>query len=114
MSSSSAAAVHRPWPGLIEAYRDRLPVGDNWKTVTLLEGGTPLITEPQAKRRSALESLLKRRRVPGVKLVPQDTDGERVLRRARREQFAGVIARRTDAAYAPGRKADAMLRIPAK
>ena len=27
--------VHRRWPGLIEAYRDRLPIGENWETVTL-------------------------------------------------------------------------------
>ena len=35
--------VHKAWPGLIEAYRDRLAIGDNWKTVTLREGGTPLL-----------------------------------------------------------------------
>lgn len=35
--------VHIPWPGLIEAYRDRLAIGPNWKTVTLREGGTPLL-----------------------------------------------------------------------
>jgi len=35
--------VHTPWPGLIAAYRDRLPIGDNWKPVTLREGGTPLL-----------------------------------------------------------------------
>ncbi|MBU9766126.1 threonine synthase [Mycobacterium sp. TNTM28] len=46
---TSAGPVHRPWPGLIEAYRDRLPVGDNWTPITLLEGGTPLI---HAKRLS--------------------------------------------------------------
>ncbi|MGH3953476.1 MAG: threonine synthase [Mycobacterium sp.] len=35
--------VHTPWPGLIEAYRDRLPIGENWQPVTLREGGTPLL-----------------------------------------------------------------------
>ncbi|WP_078325307.1 threonine synthase [Mycobacteroides salmoniphilum] len=35
--------VHTPWPGLIAAYRDRLPIGDNWQPVTLREGGTPLL-----------------------------------------------------------------------
>src|ERR1700752_135510 len=34
---------HRPWPGLIPAYRDRLPVEDGWTAITLLEGGTPLV-----------------------------------------------------------------------
>ncbi|EUA58076.1 threonine synthase domain protein [Mycobacterium intracellulare 1956] len=38
--SAPRTAVHQPWPGLIEAYRDRLPVGDDWTPVTLLEGGT--------------------------------------------------------------------------
>lgn len=31
------------WRGLIEEYRDRLPVGPNTPVVTLCEGGTPLI-----------------------------------------------------------------------
>ncbi|MBA0049252.1 threonine synthase [Mycobacterium sp. NPDC050853] len=35
--------VHTPWPGLIAAYRDRLPIGENWEPVTLREGGTPLL-----------------------------------------------------------------------
>lgn len=35
--------VHTPWPGLIAAYRDRLPIGENWRPVTLREGGTPLL-----------------------------------------------------------------------
>ena len=34
------------WPGVIEAYRDRLPVGPDTPIVTLLEGGTPLLEAP--------------------------------------------------------------------
>ena len=41
--SMPRTAIHQPWPGVIAAYRDRLPVGDDWTPVTLLEGGTPLI-----------------------------------------------------------------------
>src|SRR5213078_2866134 len=33
----------RPWPGVIEAYRGRMPVDDGTPVVTLLEGGTPLL-----------------------------------------------------------------------
>ncbi|MBV7292982.1 MULTISPECIES: threonine synthase [Corynebacterium] len=40
---SSHNPVHRGWPGLIEAYRDRMPVAPGWKAVTLQEGGTPLL-----------------------------------------------------------------------
>ncbi|WP_445166385.1 threonine synthase [Mycolicibacterium sp. Dal123E01] len=40
---TKSTAVHTPWPGLIAAYRDRLPVAPDWTPITLLEGGTPLI-----------------------------------------------------------------------
>lgn len=57
--TSPSAAVHRPWPGLIEAYRDRLPIGDNWKTVTLLEGGTPLVYAPRLSEQTGCTVHLK-------------------------------------------------------
>src|SRR6185369_9322490 len=37
MSDTRAEPVHKPWPGLIAAYRDRLPVEDTWNPITLLE-----------------------------------------------------------------------------
>ncbi len=36
----------KPWPGLIETYRQYLPVTENTPVVTLLEGNTPLIPVP--------------------------------------------------------------------
>jgi threonine synthase len=36
-----------PWPGVIEAFRDRLPVTDATPVVTLLEGNTPLLEAPR-------------------------------------------------------------------
>ena len=51
--------VHTPWPGLIEAYRDRLAIGENWKTVTLLEGGTPLIPAGHLSELTGCEVYLK-------------------------------------------------------
>ena len=35
------------WPGIIEAYRERLPVSASTPVITLLEGGTPLIVAPR-------------------------------------------------------------------
>src|ERR1051326_7175386 len=35
------------WPGIIEAYRDRLPVTDRTPIVTLNEGNTPLVEAPR-------------------------------------------------------------------
>ena len=34
---------HDRWPGVVEAYRDRLPVDDDTPVVSLFEGGTPLV-----------------------------------------------------------------------
>ncbi len=56
MSATRAGTVHQPWPGLIAAYRDRLPVEDNWTPITLLEGGTPLIHAAAAVRTHRLHS----------------------------------------------------------
>ncbi|MGE2717675.1 threonine synthase [Mycolicibacterium litorale] len=61
--STPVNAVHRPWPGLIEAYRDRLPVGADWTPVTLLEGGTPLI---HAKRLSEFTGCTVHLKVEGL------------------------------------------------
>lgn len=37
------SGVHRNWPGLIHAYRDRLSVPEGTRVVTLHEGATPLV-----------------------------------------------------------------------
>ncbi len=47
MNTAAHQAVHQPWLGLIEAYRDRLPIGEDWTPVTLREGGTPLLPAPR-------------------------------------------------------------------
>ncbi len=57
--SAPRTAVHQPWPGLIEAYRDRLPVGDDWTPVTLLEGGTPLIAAGRLSEKTGCTVHLK-------------------------------------------------------
>jgi threonine synthase len=60
---SAKTAVHQPWPGLIGAYRDRLPVEDHWTPITLLEGGTPLI---HAKQISELTGCTVHLKVEGL------------------------------------------------
>jgi threonine synthase len=47
------------WPGVIEAYRDRLPVNPGEQVVTLLEGGTPLLPARELSRRTGCEVHLK-------------------------------------------------------
>jgi threonine synthase len=56
---SQTGRVHKPWPGLIAAYRDRLPVGDDWTPITLLEGGTPLIHAPRLSENISCTVYLK-------------------------------------------------------
>lgn len=55
----SRTVVHQPWPGLIAAYRDRLPVGDDWTPVTLFEGGTPLLPAPRLSEKTGCTVHLK-------------------------------------------------------
>ena len=57
--SVTKPTVHTPWPGLIEAYRDRLPAAAGWTPVTLLEGGTPLVPAPRLSERTGCAVHLK-------------------------------------------------------
>jgi threonine synthase len=47
------------WPGLIEAYRERLPVSDRTPVVTLQEGNTPLLPAPELSSRTGCDVYLK-------------------------------------------------------
>jgi threonine synthase len=47
------------WPGVIEAYRARLPVSDGEQVVTLLEGGTALLPARELSKRTGCEVYLK-------------------------------------------------------
>ncbi|MGH3841662.1 MAG: threonine synthase [Pseudonocardiaceae bacterium] len=49
----------RSWPGVIEAYPDRIRVCAGCQVVTLHEGGTPLLPAPTLSRRTGCEVLLK-------------------------------------------------------
>ena len=42
------------WPGVIEAYREFLPVSESTPVVTLLEGNTPLLPAPSLQKRIGL------------------------------------------------------------
>ncbi len=49
----------QPWPGVVAAYRDYLPVSGATPVVTLLEGGTPLVDAPVLSDRTGARVLLK-------------------------------------------------------
>src|SRR5213075_1746258 len=47
------------WRGVIEEYREFLPVGDDTPVVTLCEGGTPLLPAPRLSERVGATVWLK-------------------------------------------------------
>lgn len=47
------------WRGVVEEYRDHLPVDQNTPVVTLLEGGTPLVPAPRLSERTGARVWLK-------------------------------------------------------
>jgi threonine synthase len=47
------------WRGLIDTYRDRLPVGPHTEAVTLYEGDTPLVPAPALSARTGCDVWLK-------------------------------------------------------
>jgi len=60
-SSPSPSPTRAPWrwPGVIEAYRERMPVRPDWAVVTLGEGGTPLLPAPYLSDRVGCAVYLK-------------------------------------------------------
>jgi threonine synthase len=55
----TAAQKLTRWPGVIEAYRERMPVEAGWTVVTLGEGGTPLLPAPHLSAATGCEVFLK-------------------------------------------------------
>jgi threonine synthase len=51
--------VARPWRGVIEEYRDRLPVTEATPVVTLREGGTPLLRSDHLSEETGCRVFLK-------------------------------------------------------
>jgi threonine synthase len=46
------------WPGIIEAYREHLPVSDSTPVITLLEGNTPLLDAPRIAEQARIARVL--------------------------------------------------------
>jgi threonine synthase len=51
--------AHAGWPGIINAYRDRLPVTERTPVITLNEGNTPLLDAPRLSEQVGARVLLK-------------------------------------------------------
>jgi bifunctional non-homologous end joining protein LigD len=78
----------------------------------LLDGTTSLVTEPWRVRRSHLAALLQ---PPGrsnaLRLSDVGEDGEAMLAKARRNGWEGIIAKRADSRYEPGRRSRSWIKL---
>jgi bifunctional non-homologous end joining protein LigD len=78
----------------------------------LLDGKTSLVTEPWRVRRKHLAALLQ---PPGrsnaLRLSDVDEDGNSMLANARRKGWEGIIAKRADSPYEPGRRSRAWIKL---
>jgi bifunctional non-homologous end joining protein LigD len=63
----------------------------------------PLVHLPLAERRERLEAVVDQS-VPGVVVSPQFEEGEALLEAARQQGLEGVVAKRADSQYQPGRR----------
>ena len=59
MSTSPQVTLSRQWRGVIEEYRDRLPLPPGTPTHTLREGGTPLVDSPWLSRATGADVWIK-------------------------------------------------------
>src|SRR3954466_4232369 len=59
MSITTSTVSRGPWRGVIEEFRDRLPVTTTTPVVTLLEGGTPLLPAPTLSAQTGCDVYLK-------------------------------------------------------
>ena len=78
----------------------------------LVDGSDSLATEPWRERRTHLAALLQ---PPGrsnaLRLSDVADDGEAMLREAHRHGWEGIIAKRADSPYEPGRRSRAWLKL---
>jgi bifunctional non-homologous end joining protein LigD len=72
--------------------------------------GERLIDLPLAERRKRLEPLLDRR-VTAVRLSEAFDDGPALLRAAEEQELEGIVAKRTDSPYRPGKRTREWLKI---
>jgi bifunctional non-homologous end joining protein LigD len=76
----------------------------------LADGPTILIDEPWSERRKRLRALLHRA-PPGVRLSESSPNGTRMIARARRAGWEGIIAKRSAARYVPGARSRDWLKL---
>ena len=77
----------------------------------LLDGRADLLRRPLTERRAALERLLAGTTDAQLRISECSTNGPRMLAKARRRGWEGVIAKRADSVYIPGARSTAWLKL---
>jgi bifunctional non-homologous end joining protein LigD len=72
--------------------------------------GEPVVDEPLAERRERLAALVDRKR-GGVQVSDAFDDGAALFRAAQEQQFEGVVSKRADSRYEPGKRTRAWLKV---
>lgn len=76
----------------------------------LLDGRDALIDEPLSSRRRRLERVL-RKRPDGIRMSESSPNGQRMLERARRGRWEGIMAKRDASLYVPGARSRDWLKL---
>ena len=78
----------------------------------LVDGDTVLLDQPWSVRRKRLERFIGARAPKGLRLGDSAPgDGEKLLARARRDDWEGIIAKRVDSTYQPGARSRDWLKL---
>src|SRR6185312_634906 len=97
--------------GAIESHRGAAPAALILFDI-LIDGKTSLVTEPWRERRKHLVALLQPPgRSDALRLSDVGDDGEAMMRRARKHEWEGIIAKRADAPYDVGHRSRAWLKL---
>lgn len=74
-------------------------------------GAKEMVDLPWTERRAELERLMAGNATPRLILVATTADADALLEQARAEGAEGIMAKRTDALYRPGKRSDAWLKL---
>ncbi|HMJ18914.1 MAG TPA: DNA ligase D [Gemmatimonadaceae bacterium] len=78
----------------------------------LVDGDDALITKPWTERRARLLKLVGKRTAPHLWVTESiEGDGKKMLDRARRQGWEGIIAKRMDSIYEPGKRPRSWLKL---
>lgn len=77
----------------------------------LLDGSDSLLAAPWTERRERLELLLADGESRVLRIAPDRRDGRALLKKANADGWEGIIAKRRDGTYRPGRRADDWLKL---